>query len=1071
MNTKFYAIFILFLVITLPIYSASAFAANIRVTKNSGSAGINGFLNGESDTWTVETLVTNIAEGEEVTAEKVFMQISDNKEAFSTCEDGPNGKNCKYISSLKDGIKSGEYLFKVIIENTGAAESGSIKVDGVAPEISGFSILQNNDGKVSAKFNVIDPNSPSVGLKEIQIIDAETKKVIHTINEFDSNSYQFNELLPDVFTGIGTKRVKVQATDKLGHIGYSPVASFQGDFIAPVIQNLSFTQFGKFIGEYKSSSDILVDIIDTEFPTISTTSEQAEISGKTPTCIADEDKDQYWHCKWSNIQVTPAQTISIKFIAKDNSGNTAEKTLSKTFVVDKSVPKVKSFTTLRTYQDTNYIKKGQNTFIGVIEKSGAGISQDGIVANMLGFGKSAQTSPDSCELKDEGYTCIWNVNFDGASSSVSTGISYLIDNVGNTGDTPEVKAVYDNINPEILNIAVFGGEEKRAGIRSQDNLVIELNIEEKSGLTILTNLNDLVNDAETKFPTNLYNDESGWLVSTEKSCEKKEDIWTCSIKTPAIRSGPESNVEFEILVMDTAGNIATWGNVQTPPTLKLRNSPGKYSLDILGVSDEKDPDYWEVGSINPMTEFIDLDTTHLTKTRAAFDINLHTKSSRVSALDMKLGNCVADNESGPKVSRAIMFGESTDNENPNPKIIVEFEKFNGKEKFKIAPPEGEEKTFDKETVQLTCNLLISSRVGQDALTSPEIQQIPIEVNFGYTELGAIDANVEHLIKKERESLKGFWEVIGTMNTVLKWIDYVYQGINMLVGGWQLFTMASSAFDATKAYPPLEAGRIAGCFGINAGGIGLDKMSSWVTIPMQILTCRPIKGSDGGNWYSKWHETILSLYNLEVALLIDERKVGTEAKSVRLGRDIKDNMFLSVVGLCVPGMIKALENFRQITCRKIYCYENEVAQGVATVSRCNELASLLTCKYVLGELWYVIPFSKLWDDVMGLFSDLLKNPLALANAAVILACAPSCLATNSLHAACKVSYWLFDFLNRVSQIIGFVQTIVGEFQGGADYCGMIMKEETKTNSTTAQNPPTQTPPAAGSKELATINTKK
>ena len=50
----------------------------------------------------------------------------------------------------------------------------------------------------------------------------------------------------------------------------------------------------------------------------------------------------------------------------------------------------------------------------------------------------------------------------------------------------------------------------------------------------------------------------------------------------------------------------------------------------------------------------------------------------------------------------------------------------------------------------------------------------------------------------------------------------------------------------------------------------------------------------------------------------------------------DNMYASLLGLCVPGIIFNIEKAREIQCRKIICYGREVPSGIATLQSCDNL---------------------------------------------------------------------------------------------------------------------------------------
>lgn len=150
------------------------------------------------------------------------------------------------------------------------------------------------------------------------------------------------------------------------------------------------------------------------------------------------------------------------------------------------------------------------------------------------------------------------------------------------------------------------------------------------------------------------------------------------------------------------------------------------------------------------------------------------------------------------------------------------------------------------------------------------------------------------------------------------------------------------------------------------------------------------------------------------------------------------MYLSAAALCVPGLVHNLDKYRQIKCRKIYCLENEVKGNIATVSSCNELEGLLTCKYFIGELWYILPFSRLYDGVIGLLRSALRDPIALLRTGTILYCGSTCLLDAELSKGCNFAYWLWSIVDWIEGTVSFIITVADDLEaGGLNYCDSVL----------------------------------
>jgi len=1065
------ALFVIALVLSMPFYSASTLAASVQITKNQGEAGIENYLDADSDVWTVEALITDTAK-ESVKPENVKLKIGSNQADFSTCSDSPLGVVCKYISPLTDGVKEAEHAFQVIYnfinalgEPASVSNGNFIRADGSAPGIQFFSVSQNSKGEVQLNFNVNDKKAgvPSVGLQLIEIVDADTGGVLQSISNFAPGQTEFNYIDDGGFDGIlqaslsgeGRKKIKIRAADRLGHTASSHYLQFNADFVKPVIGNeLDLVKFGEFIGEFIGRTDISVEVVETSVPQVIAFSDQANLNGQPAACQADEEQDDLWHCLWKDVEVRPEAAVSLLVIAKDKAGNTAEKTVSKSLVVDKSPPKIKFFGTARQFEGNSYINgenRVNNRIILEAEDSGAGISREGIRANLGAFGMGSAASPDECVEEGDTLLCYWDVDDDLNEGVLTFGLSRFEDNVGNPGETPEFEFFVDNTGPKVEEIEIFGLSEigDKDYLQSNDVLKIVFRASESSGLTILVNLDDLVMDAETKYPENVFTEEvgEGWQVFHEDSCERVEGFWECAILTDSIKSGP-ANEMLEIKIQDTAGNDAVSWDIE--PDNVQSGSEGRYRVNINGLLTEDNPDYWEVQSVVPaggeQFGFINLDTTTLTPTRLPFKVRLQAGNSNVKALNIELVECLPKDQvqassgaeeaapsASPAISRNLLYNGPSPrgDSSPAPNVIIEFEPFNGRELFNIGG-QGELE-FVRHKVDYVCRLLIFSKVGQNAVQAGELQDVEVSVPFAFSQLGALDENLAEEIAQAREDAEiTILEVIGVLAEILKWIDYIVQVYKLIMGAINIVLTAMDFIEGTYAYPISRAAGVSTCFGLNSAAAGAEFGIDFVDVIIQVLSCRATPPDKLG-WYGQWQSYVKDFYNIAANELL-----GSQGKQYLPARDIKQNLFLSIAGLCLPGIIQNVDQYRQILCRKIVCLENEVAAGLTTIEGCDALESLLTCKYVLGELWYLLPFSQFYDQVIQALYNALRDPIAWAHSLTVIGCGIFCPASSSSASFCDYAYYFWDVVGYIESIAGFVTTIIAEIDsGGLQYCDSVL----------------------------------
>ena len=1068
-------LFVIALVVSMPIYSANAMAVSVQITKNQGEKGIDHYIDAKGDVWTVEALISDSGQ-DTIDPKDVNLKIGSNEAAFTSCSGSDLGILCQYLSPLTDGIKEDEYAFQVIynfLDSTGQADSSSagdyIRADGSAPLIQFFSAKQDNNGQVLLDFDVNDKKTgiPSVGLQSIDIVDADTGAVLQSITGFAAGQEEFNYVDDGGFDGVlqatlsgeGRKKIKIRATDNLGHTATSNYIQFQADFVKPDIQNnLDLVQFGEFIGNYIAPTDISVDVVETSVPTVTAYSDQANLNGQQADCEPDELQDNLWHCLWKSVDVQPEDTVTLLVTATDEAGNSEQKEVSKSLTVDSSPPEIKFFGTERQYDRNSYINGKNlvdNRIILQATDSGAGINADGVRANLGAFGRGSSAPPDDCSEEGEILTCYWDVNEDLNEGVLTFGLSKFEDNVGNPGETPESEFFVDNTGPKVENIEVYGNSDAgdKDYLQSNDVMKIVFTASESSGLTILVNLNDIVMDAETKYPENTFTQGlgDGWAVYHEDSCELVEGRWECTILTDPIESGPASE-RLQIKIQDTAGNDAVSWDVE-PKNVKS-GTRGDYRIDINGLLTESNPDYWEVSNVVPVGGeqygFIDLDTTTLAPARLPFKVTLKAGNPNVKALNIQLAGCVPADEAktkqsspaqagaqaaptsaaktpSPKISRSLIYnGPSPSGESsPTPDILLEFEPFDGRKMFNIGGKD--ELQFKRQEVDYVCSLLIYSKVGNNAVESAEQQDVDVKVPFAFSKLGALDENLDEAVKQAKDDAQiTILQVIGTLALVLKWVDYIVQVYQLVLQAINIVMTAINGVEAAYGTPGQPAG-VAACFGMSGAAGGAQHGLDFVDTIVQVLSCRGTPDKLG--WYGQWQTYIKDYYNIAANKLL-----GSKGKRYLPAKDIKQNLFLSVAGLCLPGIIQNVDKYRQVLCRKVICLKDEVPAGLTTIQGCDALESLLTCKYVLGELWYVLPFSQFYDQIIQALYNALRDPIAWAHSLTVLGCGISCTVSGTTTAFCDYAYYFWDVVGYIEQIAGFVTTIIDDINsGGLQYC--------------------------------------
>jgi hypothetical protein len=319
------AIFISLLVIMLPIYSSSALAASVSITKNTGQDGFDGFMDAQSDIWSVDALITGV-DGN-ILPEQVQLEVGSSSQVpFSSCSQN----TCSFLSSHTGGIPENEYLFtvtvydveesledssEIVLGDELASDSEIIVADGSAPHITDLSVAQTSEG-ILVGFSVNDKPDGCIGLATIDIIDSDSGIILQSIN-VPNNDCSFNYaahggtsgILPVAFDGEGKRHIKVRATDVLGHSATSSAADFDTDFVVPYAHSSTFSveDLGEFIGTSTQSATVSVEV--TECGTLGdvrATSSQMDFFSQKAECHFLNIEECLFECSWDGVQIMPS---------------------------------------------------------------------------------------------------------------------------------------------------------------------------------------------------------------------------------------------------------------------------------------------------------------------------------------------------------------------------------------------------------------------------------------------------------------------------------------------------------------------------------------------------------------------------------------------------------------------------------------------------------------------------------------------------------------------------------------------------------------------------------------------
>jgi hypothetical protein len=136
-------------------------------------------------------------------------------------------------------------------------------------------------------------------------------------------------------------------------------------------------------------------------------------------------------------------------------------------------------------------------------------------------------------------------------------------------------------------------------------------------------------------------------------------------------------------------------------------------------------------------------------------------------------------------------------------------------------------------------------------------------------------------------------------------------------------------------------------------------------------------------------------------------------------NVKGSLVLSVLTICIPGIIYNLEKYREIECGYIDCLDESISTGVPA-DACDKVKEYQTCKYIFGEIFQAIPFTAFYNYFVNMIKNALSDPFSVIGVALGASCQYLCPApTGDLYSACM---WI-KILAELGDIISNVQSIV------------------------------------------------
>jgi hypothetical protein len=973
---EFAAWSMIWLVIMLPV----CMAEQLTVQKFSGADNVQNYAK-EYDELTIQVLAQMIGNPTpDVARQRVRVYYSDTYSFMDSCTAQAEAMYlCTY--KTKDLVFSGTDTYTIRLYDADEREIASITktltVDYLAPKVLAFTLSPNMS--MAPRLTTVNYRAEDYGyetgkttgcsgLKTVtfKVNTTEVGSVSTNVSQCSKNgSFTFT---PTLNGPNGKVRVCAVATDYLNHKSSPQCREILIDSRKPTAEELvlrdtdgtsiAFARTGQ-----QTVADVYVKISDTDVNGASVFADLSKLNPSLGKKVRDAESGEWFI--WRNVAITSPSTCQVTVNATDLMGNKDQKTLTCSIGIDDTPPEPVSIVT--TFVDEHGVPLlGLNgTIIAEFNENASGMSKANAFLDLRNLGLAAEAKADKCEKVSSSWKCYWKVR-----PTVNTGI-YTVkllpitrDNLNNQ-ITKIISAniSFDKTAPEgirVVEIAAFRAEQRVKTNVTSLGETLEFVVEGAGFTKALADLRDLGGDKETPAERCLGN--------LTKRC-------TFSI-TNAV-SGPQpTNVTFTF--SDAAGNIATTSTSE---------------LFILGISNETEPNYWTLSTECSPTM---LDRTTLSVYEHPVYCQIKMTSTNTNALPVTVQGPLDLSECSGQTDYISTFGIENNFAGSVEPFIV----------FTLQPAD-----FEINELNFTCPVSTLTRVGNFIPQNFEHDNVSVSLQFYSLPLGEIYNNINDDVDGVKKSIGGVWKVIGQLEKFMQYGEKICMILTVLFDIVALLTAVGGVLGALgyalSWIPPvgdaLKQGSKALCSPADALREVINKDNGILAFAQKFcdfLNCRysvldamgDLGVADTGGVSAQWQSWMSYGMGGFAGTEGDISKLqGSFGADPSTYMNIKDSLIFSIIfpPLCIPGIIYNLDKWRQIQCQYGTCLLQDVRVNGLPASYCKDQKHYLECRFVLGEIFNLIPFAPLANFIMNFAQQILSNPMAIIGAIASIVCKQTC----------------------------------------------------------------------------------
>ncbi|MFH1770791.1 MAG: hypothetical protein ABH828_04505 [archaeon] len=440
------------------------------------------------------------------------------------------------------------------------------------------------------------------------------------------------------------------------------------------------------------------------------------------------------------------------------------------------------------------------------------------------------------------------------------------------------------------------------------------------------------------FGTGNFSEFGGDVV--EATCEEKEENWECVFSTTVVGSDPYT-AKAEITISDFAGNEFTY---TTEP------------VDVLGLLEDEEPDYWTI-SYEYSPEIINKQMVPYVQKKVYMHTTLTSRASNIEVLRTWVTDCQAEggqtymSSQGPE-----MFNYEIGSKNP---VIV----------FSLLRTELPE---ELEKLKFNCTLNIQTRkdtnVGKFLISQPEREVINLEIELANPKSPdqQIKEEVSRVMNKSEtwnEATSSYYSFMSTTKTICEGLNTLNVASGTLSGAAEVFNKAGQV----EIAKPLTKSALV---------VGIAPESAFSVPNVQgackFLTCEQ-------KWQTAITDNMGDWWGMEELAQF----AGYDSYTEFVNPD--NSMVMSLATGCIPSFLYNLQKLKAVDCEYLQCLSVDVAGGGLPVSQCGRIRAEANCKYWIGEVFEVFPYTAILEDTTRLMKETFSNPVNMLGPALSLAC--------------------------------------------------------------------------------------